>query len=94
MYRCAVWAIALTMIAGTMANAQSDKTPEQVAQSVIQLRGAPCGPIMGAVRDPGSGNVVAQCTDGSIYLVASTGDGKSYVLSKRNSVSGQFELYK
>lgn len=63
------------------------------ARTVIWLRGAPCGEITGTATEPSSGSILVECSNGMIYAVMKSRDGSGWFLTRRNSLTGKFELY-
>jgi hypothetical protein len=63
------------------------------ARTVIWMRGAPCGEINGTMTEPTTGGILVECSNGMIYGVMKTRDGSGWFLTKRNTLSGKFELY-
>lgn len=83
----------LALIAWPVHGAKAEMSAMDEAKTMINMRGAPCGAVTGAERDPSRGNVVAQCSNGMIYGVGRTADGKGLFLMQRNSLTGKFERY-
>ena len=92
MLKLKVALVSIAAAVGLISAVAAQSTPAGKAAAIIKLKGASCGEIVGSEQDPVNRNIVVECSNGMIYGLKTLDKGANWYLTRRNTLTGKFDL--